>query len=62
MKAGYPVNLERAGLTPEVQQIISDIIRNPPIDSGEHHSPSEASHGSDVLMKGMKMITALLLL
>uniref|UniRef100_A0A8C3Q1G9 DNA 3'-5' helicase n=1 Tax=Chrysolophus pictus TaxID=9089 RepID=A0A8C3Q1G9_CHRPC len=38
VKAGYPVNLERAGLTPEVQQIISDIIRNPPIDSGEHHT------------------------
>ncbi|XP_072718147.1 bifunctional 3'-5' exonuclease/ATP-dependent helicase WRN isoform X2 [Ciconia boyciana] len=33
MKAGYSVNLERAGLTPEVQQIISDVIRNPPIDS-----------------------------
>ncbi|KAM9295289.1 bifunctional 3'-5' exonuclease/ATP-dependent helicase WRN isoform 3-T3 [Morus bassanus] len=33
MKAGYPVNLQRAGLTPEVQQIISDVIRNPPIDS-----------------------------
>ncbi|XP_072190500.1 bifunctional 3'-5' exonuclease/ATP-dependent helicase WRN isoform X2 [Excalfactoria chinensis] len=33
VKAGYPVNLERAGLTPEVQQIISDIIHNPPIDS-----------------------------
>ncbi|XP_031463388.1 Werner syndrome ATP-dependent helicase isoform X1 [Phasianus colchicus] len=33
LKAGYPVNLERAGLTPEVQQIISDVIRNPPIDS-----------------------------
>ncbi|XP_076193523.1 bifunctional 3'-5' exonuclease/ATP-dependent helicase WRN isoform X1 [Aptenodytes patagonicus] len=32
MKAGYPVNLERAGLTPDVQQIISDVIRNPPID------------------------------
>ncbi|NXY76618.1 WRN helicase, partial [Glareola pratincola] len=33
MKAGYPVNLERAGLTPEVRQIVSDVIRNPPIDS-----------------------------
>ncbi|NWH44098.1 WRN helicase, partial [Fregata magnificens] len=33
MKAGYPVNLERAGLTPEVRQIISDVIRNLPIDS-----------------------------
>ncbi|XP_075566046.1 bifunctional 3'-5' exonuclease/ATP-dependent helicase WRN isoform X2 [Pelecanus crispus] len=32
MKAGYPVNLERAGLTPEVQQMISDVIRNPPIN------------------------------
>uniref|UniRef100_A0A8B9MQ29 DNA 3'-5' helicase n=1 Tax=Accipiter nisus TaxID=211598 RepID=A0A8B9MQ29_9AVES len=39
MKAGYTVNLERAGLTPEVQQIISDVIRNPPINSGEHCSP-----------------------
>ncbi|KAM6401475.1 bifunctional 3'-5' exonuclease/ATP-dependent helicase WRN isoform 2-T2 [Pluvialis apricaria] len=33
MKAGYPVNLERAGLTSEVQQIVSGVIRNPPIDS-----------------------------
>ncbi|NXT40173.1 WRN helicase, partial [Pelecanoides urinatrix] len=33
MKAGYPVNLERAGLTREVQQIISDVIHNPPINS-----------------------------
>ncbi|XP_061848274.1 bifunctional 3'-5' exonuclease/ATP-dependent helicase WRN isoform X2 [Colius striatus] len=33
MKAGFPVNLERAGLTPEVQQMISDVICNPPIDS-----------------------------
>uniref|UniRef100_A0A8C3PHS7 DNA 3'-5' helicase n=1 Tax=Calidris pygmaea TaxID=425635 RepID=A0A8C3PHS7_9CHAR len=38
MKAGYPVNLERAGLTHEVQQIISDVIHNPPIASGEHHT------------------------
>ncbi|XP_065541047.1 bifunctional 3'-5' exonuclease/ATP-dependent helicase WRN isoform X1 [Lathamus discolor] len=33
LKAGYPVNLERAGLTPEVHQTISDVIRNPPIES-----------------------------
>nr|XP_013810611.1 PREDICTED: Werner syndrome ATP-dependent helicase [Apteryx mantelli mantelli] len=33
MKAGYPVNLERAGLTPKVQQMVSDVIHNPPIDS-----------------------------
>lgn len=33
MKAGYPVNLERAGLTPDVQQLISAVIRNPPIES-----------------------------
>ncbi|XP_035181081.1 Werner syndrome ATP-dependent helicase isoform X1 [Oxyura jamaicensis] len=33
MQAGYPVNLERAGLTPEVKQVISDVICNPPIDS-----------------------------
>ncbi|NXE99238.1 WRN helicase, partial [Menura novaehollandiae] len=33
LKAGYPVSLERAGLTPEVQQVITDVIRNPPINS-----------------------------
>ncbi|KAG8506936.1 Werner syndrome ATP-dependent helicase, partial [Galemys pyrenaicus] len=33
MKAGYPVDMERAGLTPEVQKIIADVIRNPPINS-----------------------------
>ncbi|NXN13889.1 WRN helicase, partial [Indicator maculatus] len=33
MKAGYPVNLQRAGLTPEVQQIIADVIHSPPINS-----------------------------
>ncbi|NWI59408.1 WRN helicase, partial [Calyptomena viridis] len=31
IKAGFPVSLERAGLTPEVQQIITDVIRNPPV-------------------------------
>ncbi|NXA40205.1 WRN helicase, partial [Eudromia elegans] len=33
VKAGCPVNLERAGLTPEIQRMVSDVIRNPPIDS-----------------------------
>ncbi|KAH0628498.1 hypothetical protein JD844_009771 [Phrynosoma platyrhinos] len=33
LKAGYPVNLERAGLTPEVQDMITKIIQNPPINS-----------------------------
>ncbi|XP_029425106.1 Werner syndrome ATP-dependent helicase isoform X2 [Nannospalax galili] len=33
VKAGYPLDLERAGLTPEVQKIIADVIRNPPINS-----------------------------
>ncbi|XP_024841971.1 bifunctional 3'-5' exonuclease/ATP-dependent helicase WRN isoform X3 [Bos taurus] len=33
MKAGYPVDTERAGLTPEIQKIIADVIRNPPINS-----------------------------
>ncbi|KFU91231.1 Werner syndrome ATP-dependent helicase, partial [Chaetura pelagica] len=33
MRAGYPVHLERAGLTPEVHQIISKVICNPPIAS-----------------------------
>jgi Werner syndrome ATP-dependent helicase len=33
VKAGYPLDMERAGLTPEVQKIIADVIRNPPINS-----------------------------
>ncbi|XP_065802648.1 bifunctional 3'-5' exonuclease/ATP-dependent helicase WRN isoform X3 [Muntiacus reevesi] len=33
VKAGYPVDTERAGLTPEIQEIIADVIRNPPINS-----------------------------
>ncbi|KAK1341832.1 hypothetical protein QTO34_016583 [Cnephaeus nilssonii] len=36
VKAGYPVDMERAGLTPEVQKIITDVIRNPPINSELH--------------------------
>ncbi|XP_074849936.1 bifunctional 3'-5' exonuclease/ATP-dependent helicase WRN isoform X2 [Carettochelys insculpta] len=33
MKAGYPVDIERAGLTPEVWKVITDVIQNPPINS-----------------------------
>ncbi|KAJ6653500.1 hypothetical protein lerEdw1_009172 [Lerista edwardsae] len=33
LKAGYPVNLERAGLTPEMQEMITKVIQNPPINS-----------------------------
>ncbi|NXA62965.1 WRN helicase, partial [Mohoua ochrocephala] len=33
LAAGYAVSLERAGLTPGVQQVITDVIRNPPINS-----------------------------
>ncbi|XP_028624037.1 Werner syndrome ATP-dependent helicase isoform X2 [Grammomys surdaster] len=33
VKAGYPLDMERAGLTPETQKIIMDVIRNPPINS-----------------------------
>ncbi|XP_053148013.1 bifunctional 3'-5' exonuclease/ATP-dependent helicase WRN isoform X2 [Hemicordylus capensis] len=33
LKAGYPVNLERAGLTHEVQEMITKVIQNPPINS-----------------------------
>ncbi|XP_062985107.1 bifunctional 3'-5' exonuclease/ATP-dependent helicase WRN [Elgaria multicarinata webbii] len=33
LKAGYLVNLERAGLTPEIQGIITKVIQNPPINS-----------------------------
>ena len=39
MQAGYPVDTERAGLTPEIQKIIADVIRNPPINSGDNHDP-----------------------
>ncbi|XP_054842075.1 bifunctional 3'-5' exonuclease/ATP-dependent helicase WRN isoform X2 [Eublepharis macularius] len=33
LKAGYPVNVERAGLTPEIQELITKVIQNPPINS-----------------------------
>ncbi|XP_075412833.1 bifunctional 3'-5' exonuclease/ATP-dependent helicase WRN isoform X3 [Tenrec ecaudatus] len=33
VKAGYPLDVVRAGLTPEVQKIIADVIRNPPVNS-----------------------------
>ncbi|XP_036621021.1 Werner syndrome ATP-dependent helicase [Trichosurus vulpecula] len=33
VKAGYPLDLERAGLTPHVRKIITDVIQNPPINS-----------------------------
>ncbi|XP_008583685.1 PREDICTED: Werner syndrome ATP-dependent helicase [Galeopterus variegatus] len=36
VKAGYPLDVERAGLTPEVQKIIADVIRNPPINSDKN--------------------------
>ncbi|EDM09135.1 rCG43045, isoform CRA_a [Rattus norvegicus] len=33
VKAGHPLDMERAGLTPETRKIIMDVIRNPPINS-----------------------------
>ncbi|XP_053556112.1 bifunctional 3'-5' exonuclease/ATP-dependent helicase WRN [Bombina bombina] len=33
LKAGYPVNVQRAGLTPALQKTITDVIRKPPINS-----------------------------
>ncbi|XP_062933266.1 bifunctional 3'-5' exonuclease/ATP-dependent helicase WRN isoform X2 [Cynocephalus volans] len=36
VKAGYPLDVERAGLTPEVQKIIADVIRNPTINSDKN--------------------------
>ncbi|KAM6149706.1 bifunctional 3'-5' exonuclease/ATP-dependent helicase WRN [Erethizon dorsatum] len=33
VKAGYSLDMERAGLTPELQKIIADVIRNPPVSS-----------------------------
>ncbi|XP_061491627.1 bifunctional 3'-5' exonuclease/ATP-dependent helicase WRN isoform X2 [Rhineura floridana] len=33
LKAGYPLSLQRAGLTPEIQEIITKVIQNPPINS-----------------------------
>ncbi|XP_023782248.1 Werner syndrome ATP-dependent helicase [Cyanistes caeruleus] len=31
LRAGYSVSLERAGLTPAVEQVIRDVIRSPPV-------------------------------
>ncbi|XP_063095870.1 bifunctional 3'-5' exonuclease/ATP-dependent helicase WRN isoform X3 [Cavia porcellus] len=33
VKAGYSLDMERSGLTPEVQKIITAVIQNPPVNS-----------------------------
>nr|XP_033816668.1 Werner syndrome ATP-dependent helicase [Geotrypetes seraphini] len=33
LKAGYNLDVERAGLTPQIKKIITDVIQNPPINS-----------------------------
>ncbi|XP_015263924.1 PREDICTED: Werner syndrome ATP-dependent helicase [Gekko japonicus] len=33
LKAGYPVDVECAGLTPEIQELITKVIQSPPINS-----------------------------
>ncbi|XP_075460126.1 bifunctional 3'-5' exonuclease/ATP-dependent helicase WRN isoform X3 [Ascaphus truei] len=33
LKAGYPLDVQRAGLTPTVRKIITDVIKKPPINS-----------------------------
>lgn len=37
LATGRTVSVERAGLTPDVQSLIRNIICSPPILSGEHH-------------------------
>ncbi|XP_063776091.1 bifunctional 3'-5' exonuclease/ATP-dependent helicase WRN isoform X2 [Pseudophryne corroboree] len=33
LKAGYPLDVQRAGLTPAIQKTITDVIKKPPINS-----------------------------
>ncbi|XP_069834231.1 bifunctional 3'-5' exonuclease/ATP-dependent helicase WRN isoform X2 [Dendropsophus ebraccatus] len=33
LKAGYPLNVQRAGLTPVIQKTITEVIKGPPINS-----------------------------
>uniref|UniRef100_A0A2K6ES62 3'-5' exonuclease n=1 Tax=Propithecus coquereli TaxID=379532 RepID=A0A2K6ES62_PROCO len=47
VKAGYPLDLERAGLTPEVQKIIAGVIRNPPVNSGDKRFLNVKARGPD---------------
>uniref|UniRef100_A0A670KBG6 DNA 3'-5' helicase n=1 Tax=Podarcis muralis TaxID=64176 RepID=A0A670KBG6_PODMU len=49
LKAGYPVNLQRAGLTPEIQEMIMKVIQNPPINSGEKFSQALQPLINDIL-------------
>jgi hypothetical protein len=51
VKAGYPLDMERAGLTPETWKIIMDVIRNPPINSGDERSASPQSNDPSQLSK-----------
>uniref|UniRef100_A0A674IS07 ATP-dependent DNA helicase n=1 Tax=Terrapene triunguis TaxID=2587831 RepID=A0A674IS07_9SAUR len=60
MKAGYPVDLERAGLTPEVQKVITDIIQNPPINSGEKTTAIRALVPANIELYLIRMAIALL--
>lgn len=34
VRAGFPVDIERLGLTDDVEKLIIDVIRKPPINSG----------------------------
>lgn len=51
VKAGYPLDMERAGLTPEARKTIMDVIRNPPVNSGDERSPSLQSNDLSQLSK-----------
>jgi len=36
IRAGFPINVERLGVTDDVQKLIIDVIRKPPINSGNY--------------------------
>lgn len=60
VRAGYPLDMERAGLTPEIQKIITDVIRNPPINSGKARSPSlQSNDWSQLTRSKHAILTAL---
>ncbi|XP_071970116.1 bifunctional 3'-5' exonuclease/ATP-dependent helicase WRN isoform X3 [Engystomops pustulosus] len=39
LKAGYPLDVQRAGLTPAIQKTITDVINGPTINSGPANCP-----------------------
>ncbi|KAJ1107554.1 hypothetical protein NDU88_004944 [Pleurodeles waltl] len=61
LKGGYPVDLNRAGLTSEIQKVITTVIKNPPINSDLSRGKAiRALVPADIELYLIRMVMALL--